>query len=587
MKSKKYIYMLASVLALCGLISCNDSYETYPVDQYTDDYVFSTVDSTGKKAIQFLNYIYNDIPSGHNRVGGDYLDDASGDALSSSSSTTDVYKLLTGSYTASNVVSSDMIWGSCYTCIRKCNILINGIDRVPFNIKYTDALGDVRPLNVTMKAEAKFIRSYMYFLLLERYGGVPIVGDKVFDISSDVELPRNSFKQCVDYIVGQMDSIQDLLRSLPIADASNYGHVVTKQACMALKSRVLLYAASPLFNGNTLEKGDSLVGYIDYDASRWKLAVDAARDIITGYGDEGSNILGLDPSFKNIFLNFYGGVDKEVIFSRQNGNGSTVERNNGPLGFSGTNLGYGRTCPTQNLVDAFPMKDGKSITDATSAYKYDEQHPYNNRDPRLNYTVLYNGSPWLGTTLQTYQGGNNNPSGGDYSQTGYFMRKFMGNFENVAEYSDHLYNWVIFRYAEVLLNFAEAENEYLSSPSDEVYQALIALRKRAGIDAGDNGLYGLKAGMTKDEMREVIHNERRIELAFEEHHYFDIRRWREAESIFATPVTGMQIIPSSSGYIYQEQNLVNVTFTNKMYLYPIPYSEVIKNKNMVQNPNWK
>lgn len=139
----------------------------------------------------------------------------------------------------------------------------------------------------------------------------------------------------------------------------------------------------------------------------------------------------------------------------------------------------------------------------------------------------------------------------------------------------------------MLLNFAEAENEYLSSPSDEVYQALIALRKRAGIDAGDNGLYGLKAGMTKDEMREVIHNERRIELAFEEHHYFDIRRWREAESIFATPVTGMQIIPSSSGYIYQEQNLVNVTFTNKMYLYPIPYSEVIKNKNMVQNPNWK
>ena len=214
------------------------------------------------------------------------------------------------------------------------------------------------------------------------------------------------------------------------------------------------------------------------------------------------------------------------------------------------------------------------------------QHPYDNRDPRLEYTIIHNGTNWLNNTMQTWQGGANNPLGSSYSLTSYYMRKFMGNFESGSEYQATLHNWVMFRYAEILLNFAEAENEYLSSPSQDVYDAIIALRKRAGIEAGNDNLYGLRDDMSQADMRKVIQNERRIELAFEEHRYWDIRRWRLAEMIYAQPVKGMFITTSLTGTTYIPQDVLTVDWDNKRYLYPIPYSEVIKNKNMVQNPNW-
>ena len=188
--------------------------------------------------------------------------------------------------------------------------------------------------------------------------------------------------------------------------------------------------------------------------------------------------------------------------------------------------------------------------------------------------------------MQTWQGGANNPLGSSYSLTSYYMRKFMGNFESGSEYQATLHNWVMFRYAEILLNFAEAENEYLSSPSQDVYDAIIALRKRAGIEAGNDNLYGLRDDMSQADMRKVIQNERRIELAFEEHRYWDIRRWRIAEEVFEKPLEGLNIQISGAVTTYYKINVLSTTFNVKRYFYPIPYSEVIKNKNMVQNPNW-
>ena len=290
---------------------------------------------------------------------------------------------------------------------------------------------------------------------------------------------------------------------------------------------------------------------------------------------------------RNIFLNFYHkSLNPELIFFRQGGSGTGVETDLGPLGFSGTNIGGGRTNPTQNLVDAFPMKDGRPI-DEEGKYTYDPQNPYANRDPRLDLTVLHQGSKWLGTTLQTWQGGAHNPNAGeDYSTTSYFQRKFMGSFESQASYSAVLHLWVMMRYTEVVLNFAEAENEVLDVPSQEVYDVLIALRKRAGIEAGTDRMYGLKAGMTKEEMRQAIRNERRLELAFEEHRYFDIRRWREAENVYRQPLRGMRIAANGGGVTYTVADVLNVAWDNKRYFYPIPYTEVNKNDNMVQNPNW-
>ena len=591
MKNNKYIFL---VLTCCTLVvtSCMDHYESLPADEFTEDYLFSRTDSNGTQARQFLNSIYGILENGHNRVGGDYLDASTDDAISVNvNNEPDVYRIYKGLYTASNMVSGDMMWSQYYDGVRKVNRFIRGIDRVPFRTTYVNALGEKRPLGVSMKAEARFLRAWFYFQLVRRYGGVPLMGDKVYGLNDNIELPRNSFADCVDYIVGELDSIRDSLRTLPISNAAEFGHVPTKEACMAFKSRVLLYAASPLFNGNTMDKGNALVGYTDYDINRWKLAADAAREFIDTFGDNGSGSVILDDDPRDAFLDFYNyAKNPELIFFRAGGSNYSIESTNGPLGFTGTNLGNGQTCPSQNLVDAFPMIDGRSISDPTDAeYKYDEQHPYDNRDPRLKYTILYNGSDWLGTKLQTWQGGANNPSGGSrYSRTGYYMRKFMGKFENSDSYSNQTHLWVIFRYAEILLNFAEAENELLDAPSKEVYNAIIKLRKRAGIKKGNvkGYTYGLKENMTKEEMRTVRRNERRIEMAFEEQRFYDIRRWRIAEDVFSKPIQGMHITVGNGQTVYSRENLMTTDFDSKYYLYPIPYSEVTKNVNMKQNPKW-
>ena len=587
MKQNKYgAWAIGAWMLLLTAVSCTDSYEGTPVNMFTEDYLFSRTDSNGVVARQFLNRIYWYMRNGHNGVNGDYLDAASDDALSVNSGDPDVYKLAVGRYSASSTIPSDMIWTDPYGLIRRVNILLNGIDVVPFNTTYIDALGNARPLNVSMKAEARFLRAYFYFELVKRYGGIPIIGDKVYDLNENIELPRSTFEQTVKYIVSELDAIKDDLRSLPLPDAAANAHVVTTQAAQALKIRVLLYAASPLFNEKPVESGNELVGYATYDRERWKTAADAARSFMNAYGTDGGP-LGLDPNFKDVFTNWYDNtIHKEMIFFRENDSNTSIETANGPLGLSGAKQGNGRTNPTQNLVDAFLMKDGYFINEEGSAYEYDPQHPYDNRDPRLEYTIIHNGTNWLNNTMQTWQGGANNPLGSSYSLTSYYMRKFMGNFESGSEYQATLHNWVMFRYAEILLNFAEAENEYLSSPSQDVYDAIIALRKRAGIEAGNDNLYGLRDDMSQADMRKVIQNERRIELAFEEHRYWDIRRWRLAEMIYAQPVKGMFITTSLTGTTYIPQDVLTGDWDNKRYLYPIPYSEVIKNKNMVQNPNW-
>ncbi|MFV0591827.1 MAG: RagB/SusD family nutrient uptake outer membrane protein [Draconibacterium sp.] len=574
MKINKYILMLGVAWALLNT-SCTNDYEDVPLEQFTLDFVFSETDSLGGQAYQYLNSVYSYMLNGHNRVGGDYLDAATDDAISSSLTENDVYKLATGQYTAASTIGSDMRWSQYYAGIRTATTFITNIDRVPL----MDTFNDGQPLNRAWKSEARFIRALQYFELIKRYGGVPLLGDHVYQLGEDLELPRNSFEDCVDYIVSELDAIKDSLRTAPITDLSTKGHAVTREAAMALKARVLLYAASPLFNGGNIDVANALTGYTDYSAERWKQAADAAKYFIDNYTFH--HLLG---EFDKVFIE---DANPEIIFFRQGGNNKSIETANGPVGFSSQNLGNGRTSPSQNLVDAFPMLDGKSISDTSSAYRYSPSNMYENRDPRLKKTVLYNGASWLNTTLETFQDGVSNPAGATQkTKTSYYLRKFMGPFENQANYYDVRHNWISFRYAEVLLNFAEAQNEY-AGPGDDVYQAIKDLRARAGIEAGTDGMYGLKTGMSKDEMRTAIQNERRIELAFEEHRYWDIRRWKIAEDILANPVEGLVIINSSGTMIPNFVDVLTPVFRERQYLYPIPYSEVIKNRNMVQNPGWE
>lgn len=565
--------------------ACNDGYEKEPVEHFTLDYLFSRADSAGIQARYFLNNIYYEhLPSGYNRINGDFLDAASDDAISINNNEPEIYKLFMGRYSAVSRLT-DMEWGGYYQGIRKANILINNIDVVPFNLTYINALGETKPLNYTMKAEARFLRAHFYFELVKRYGGVPLIGDNVYVLGDDVQLPRNTFAQCIDYIVRELDEIKDDLRSLPMADATEFAHAPTKEACLAMKARVLLYAASPLFNEKPLEAGNELIGYPSYDSGRWNLAAQAAKDLIDQYGPKGKGTLNLAQDYRNIFVDFYGGNNPELIFFRPVGKNKSIETANGPLGFSGNSLGNGNTNPTQNLVESFLMKDGTKYV-STSV-----DDPFKNRDPRLDFTILHHGSRWLNTTLDTQVGGTHNPSGAQYSRTCYYMAKFMKDYQTSSNYEDNIHLWVMYRYGEVLLNYAEALNEVALAggtiDNKEVLNSLIQLRKRAGIEPGNENYYGLPAPQNYDaaEMREIIRNERRIEMAFEEQRYWDIRRWRIAEDIFKEPLKGLNIQVVGNKTIYNEVNVLSAEFDTKRYFYPIPYSEVIKNGNMIQNPN--
>lgn len=561
---KKYYKVFFLITITAWAASCKRDLETVPIEQQTLDVIFDSRDSAGVNANRFLYDSYLHLPGIHNRVGGDYLDAATDDAISSNTSNTSVFQLATGAYTANGY--PDNQWSNFYTGIRQTNIFISNIDRVPLKGK----LSNGTPFNRVWKAESKFLRALYYFELLKRYGGVPLLGDKVLTLADDVNIPRGSFSDCVEFIVSECDVIKDSLRTNPI-DANNIERP-TRAAAMALKARVLLYAASLLYNGGNIEAGNQYTGYSSYDAGRWQRAATAARDLI----DE--NVLSLDPSFANVFLNQ---MSPERIFARQGGNNQSVENNNGPIGYT-SSINNGRTSPTQELVDAFGMANGKSITEAGSGYNANS--PYENRDPRFYATILYNGAPWLRRPVQTYEGGADKPGGTrQQTRTSYYLRKFMADYTSSAQYSNVSHDDILFRYAEVLLNFAEARNEYLSAPDADVYSAVEAIRRRAGLNP-----FAVPSGLTKEQMRAVIRNERRVELAFEEHRYWDVRRWKIAETEFNKQLHAKLIYKLGSGTLsFQDNPVLQMKFkAPQMYFAPIPYSEVAKNQNMVQNPGW-
>lgn len=548
--------------ALALIFSCKSDLEKEPIELQTLDQVFNVKDSAGTNAERFLIDIYTRLPRTLNRVGDDYLDAATDDAISSNSANVSVQQLAQGTNTSENY--QDNQWANCYAGIRQANIFISNIDKVPLKGKLPSGTG----FNAVWKSEARFLRAMFYFELVKRHAGVPLLGDRVYQLGDDVELPRNSFEECVNYIVAECDAIKDLLRSNPFDPA--FVERPTKGAALALKARVLLYAASPLYNGGNIEANNPITGYLNYSAERWLKAQQAASDLID------LNQFELLPNFKDVFITQ---INRERIFSKQGNNNTSVETNNGPVGYSAS-INNGRTSPTQELVDAFGMANGLAINAPGSGYQ--QNNPYINRDPRFYATILHNGAQWLGRPVQTFEGGADKPGGSkQQTRTGYYARKFMGNFENAARYSNVNHDFILFRYAEVLLNYAEARNEYLAAPDVEVYRCLNELRQRAGLNP-----YQLPAGLTKEQMRDVIQNERRKELAFEEHRFYDVRRWKLAETLFNKQVHGMTIYQTGTGTIYQEVPVLQINFTKKMYLAPIPFNEVVKNRKMVQNPGW-
>lgn len=539
----KILQLVCTLTSITLIASCeSDLLNQVPKDSLTGETVWT--DPQG--ATQFVNAIYGQMPSGFDRnyqgwAKGLYLLDGVTDDGDVGMPWTHSNELQTGNFLPSGVPWGET-WGDYYSLVRKANMALENLG----------SLKD-EALRNRLMGEAYFLRGFIYHELLRLYGmpstgseptGVPLI-NKSLTLNDNFQIPRAKYDEVVDFIIADLDKATSLLPKKGAIEAGR----ATSGAANALKSRVLLYA------------------------SRWQASADAANKVInTDYT--------LFNDYRTLFLTKN---NNEIIFAKKFqapdkvhfgvNNGFDVV-NSPPSIRGGSDAGWGGNVPTQNFVDSYDMIDGKS--QATSPL-YKASEPWANLDPRFEATVVHNGSTFRGRVIELFAGGADVTGRAEDTKTGYILRKFHEEqYVLYTKSSDQ--DWIFIRYAEVLLNYAEAKNE-ASGPDATVYSAINAIRKRAGMP-------DLETGLSKDQMRAKIRNERRIELAFEEHRFFDIRRWKIAESLLNGPLYGIKMTKSGNTITYTRYAFENRGFPSKLYVLPIPQSEVDKNPAAKQIAGW-
>lgn len=561
-KVSLYIFIALTV----SILSCNDDFLNVKPTSLTDEAIWKDAALTEA----YITNLYTGIRLTDKEAsqGERYIGFGRGFHWAMYASVTDeavysnddqTYLVQRGQLSPSNYGWMSTVWGRSYRGIRESNLALQHIVETPVT----------EERRALLNAEVRFVRAFRYFDLLKGFGGVPIVGDEVTQLTDDFShlYERKSIDETVNYIVSELDAIIGVLPNDP---GNNWERGrATTPAAMALKSRVLLYAASPLYTNGA------------NNVAKWQSAADAAKDVIDLGKFNLATTLAGDPS-ENYRLLFVAPPTAEDIFYREYTNTSpsmAMERMNAPNGYGG----WGGNCPMQNLVDDYEMMDsGLPITDPSSGY--DAQDPYSGRDPRFYATILYNGANYRGRQVETFlPGGKDSPDGNEpwnTSPTGYYLRKFLKESISLEDWNNMgTATWRYFRYAEILLNYAEAQNEAVG-PEQSVYDAVNAIRARAGMPA-------LPAGLSQDQMRERIRNERRIELAYEEHRYFDVRRWMIAEQVENEPAQGMSITKNTDGSLTYsvKEALGGKNFQPQHYWFPIPVEEInASNSAIEQNP---
>lgn len=539
---KKIIYIMFSAASLF-LVGCEkDLLNQVPKDSLSE----VTVWSDPQAATQFVNGIYGGIPSGFDRNyqgwgKGLYLLDGCTDDGDVCMPWTSSNELQSANFLPSSSPWAEL-WGDYYRLVRKTNVALANLDN----------LSDI-PTRESLKGQAYYLRAFVYQDLLRWYGlkssggeptGVPII-EKPLKTEDNLQVPRSTYDQVVDFIISDLNKAAELLPSKGQIEAGR----ATKGAAYALQSRVLLYAG------------------------RWQQAAEAAKKVMnTGYS--------LFPDYRMLFLTKN---NDEIIYAKKFqapdkvhfGVNTGFDVINSPRSFKGAgDAGWGGNVPTQNFVDAYEMTDGKPQDQSPL---YNPNSPFTNIDSRFYATVVYNGSTFRGHVMEMYPGGADVTNQPEDSKTGYNLRKFHDETNAIYTKSSDQ-DWIFIRYAEVLLNYAEAQNE-ATGPDVSIYEAVNAIRKRAGMP-------DLQAGLSQSNLRAKIRNERRVELAFEEHRFFDIRRWRIAESLLNGPLYGLKIEKVGTGFTYTRYAFENRSFPAKMYVFPIPQSEVDKNPAAKQINGW-
>lgn len=541
----KRIINIVSVLLMTAVSSGCDKF----LDTSIDTNRKSENIETDRSTVWYFGYaFYSPISGGFSRIDGNLFATASDEAQQTSAASNVVY--FNKGVINENVNPLSFLYNNYYEGIRAANFFLEYVkdgkgerlltqnrDIVNDRINYER---DLQSLG-WMTAEAHVARAYYYGELIKMYGGVPV-------IETDTVLPaaRSSYDECVEYIVSEIDSHKDEL-ALDWTDFVDRGGRFTLGAALAVKARVLLYAASPLHNPSG-------------DVEKWKRAADAAADIITnaelGYD--------LDTDYRKYFLSNNCLSSPETIYAIRMANSNTLEAANYPIATAGGKSG---ACPTENLV---------------SQYEYigaaDPSDPYLNRDPRMDASIVHNGSVWNGRTINLGKGGSDDMSVRNATRTGYYLKKFLNDGLNLTQGATAQHNWVAYRYAEVLLNYAEAMNEaYGPEEKPEgypmsAYEALMKVRRRASAQLPRLNV------TTKAAFRGAVKHERQIELAFEDHRYWDLLRWMDAEEVLNQPVNGVRL----NGGAYEVMEVAPRTFAQRNYYLPFMRSEIQNSKGAIE-----
>ena len=596
--------ILLFIIGLLALVSCSESYLDKTPDE---DLNLEMVFQERNYAEAFLSNTYSYVPSEitmawHSWMGREYnLNPFVGAADEMEMSWTTPYNqfMNSGAWSPSDAgTSTPAFWWWYYEGIRKANLFLENIAKTPMDKHEKD----------TWIGEAYFLRAFYHFMLFRVYGPIPVIDKSISGGDNYKDFVREPIEKVVQFIVDDCSRAYSLLGMTVSSD--QYGRA-TAAAALALKARVLLYAASPLYNGNedyaqfADESGNSFFPAA-YDKQKWAIAAEAAKDCIDQAEAAGYKLYYADDqdpmhSYRDLFLKRF---NAEVLFARNCGEGNYFEQlctSSGQGGWSGLN-------PTQNLVDAYEMQSNgerpvlgydEAVPRINPNSGYTEEgfatvaHPkgyypagvsnmYVGRDPRFYASVNFNGQQWRGRQLEFYSTGLDKGNGPDYPSTGYLMRKYSDENVDVPQGKWTLKTWIFFRLGEMYLNYAEALNES-EGAVDNVYKYVNEIRKRSGMPA-------LPDNLTQEEMREKIRHERQIELAFETHRYFDCHRWKIAEHTDNAPIYGLR---HDLGTHLQDEAFYTRTIIEtrvfespKHYLWPLQQYELDRVPWLIQNPKW-
>ncbi|KAA5266914.1 RagB/SusD family nutrient uptake outer membrane protein [Bacteroides faecis] len=557
------IHNIIKTVCLAGsfalLSACEDWLEIEPKDRFGD----TTVWGSEENADMFLNDIYNQLPHLNNETQNlDQYSDNSYVGAEWMNARTTIY---TGALSPTSWIPGpwDMWkWGrqnnddakGQYERIRSCNLFITKVSESDFSAEYKKE----------RLAEARFLRAWFYHYLWMAYGGVPIITEVLDNnVSTDIFYPRETAQKTFEFIDRELDEIKDDLP--PRRSGSDLGRA-SKGAILTLKGWIELFHASDLRNPGK-------------DKKRWETAAATLKDVID------LQVYHLQPTILDLWTEATNNND-EVIFDFQMSkqNGGRREGLFGPVFVKGVQSSWGNMQPTQELVDDYCMANGLPITDPASGY--DKNNPYKNREKRFYQSILYDGSMWQGEEIITRVGvGSPNEidtsSDSDVTNTGYYTRKTIDESVNGADnlqMSNGMANYIFFRYADVLLMYAEASLEAGDKPTAIKYLDMV--RTRGDNMPSVNDTY--PQGITENQLREIIRRDRRIELAFEDKRWWDILRWKICDGengVMNKPIGGMKIEDTNGDGVweYNYHEVGKRTFLPRMYYQPIPQYVIDKN----------